>query len=259
MTRFTEPYYLVDFNSSLCNFDIFINDLPAFTHHTGGSISSHIPVNHFILQPGVQKVKINVLPLNGETSLRPDGFFKVKIFSYDSSTEHYENTDEAFRYEQDFSQHTTPVKDAVNEFKAEVNYTVSGWSVSEPLDTKSLDQNAIIQYFRMIYMMFKEKNIEGIHQEMKDKFEEIDTSMYLGIVDNKLELSKLFEELAAGNYILEEFPRSTALKFFAAGRVCTLTGTGERPVIHYTNKETNEEFSLPLLIHKKNNKYSIIR
>ncbi|OBW39373.1 hypothetical protein AB670_04307 [Chryseobacterium sp. MOF25P] len=36
MTQFKEPYYLVDFNSSICNFDIFINDMPAFNNHVGG-------------------------------------------------------------------------------------------------------------------------------------------------------------------------------------------------------------------------------
>ena len=78
MTQFKEPYYLVDFNSSICNFDIFINDMPAFNHHVGGAVSSHMPINHFILEKGIQKIKINVLPLKGEESLKPDGFITIK-------------------------------------------------------------------------------------------------------------------------------------------------------------------------------------
>lgn len=78
MTQFKEPYYLVDFNSSICNFDIFINDMPAFNHHVGGAVSSHMPINHFILQEGVQKIKINVLPLNNRTL----DFRLNQIYSY---------------------------------------------------------------------------------------------------------------------------------------------------------------------------------
>ena len=46
MKQFKEPYYLVDFNSSICNFEIYINDMPAFIHKEGGSITSHYPINH---------------------------------------------------------------------------------------------------------------------------------------------------------------------------------------------------------------------
>lgn len=259
MTRFTEPYYIVDFNSSVCNFDIFINDLPAFTHHVGGGISSHTPINHFILESGIQNIKLNILPLKGETSLRSDGFFKIKIFSYDSSTGQYDNINEVFRYEQDFSQSDVPVKNVINEFKAEINYKIPGWQISESLDPESVNKNEIVSYFKLIYEMFKEKNIDGIYHEMKDKFGEIDTSLYLGNVDNKVELSTLFEELDGGKYILEEFPASTELMFFADNKVYTIVRTGGNPIIRYYNKQTNEEFLFPVLIHKKNESYRIIR
>lgn len=260
MTQFQEPYYLVDFNSSICNFDIFINDMPAFTHHVGGAVSSHMPVNHFILDSGLQNIKINVLPLKGEDSLRPDGFITIKVFSYDASTENYENTVEVFKYEKlDFSENKLPVVNLTNQFKADVNYRIAGWKISESFNTDTVNKFEIEKYFKFIHSLFKEKNIEGIYSEMKDRFEEIDISMYLGTVDNRLELSKLFGELAGGKFVLDEFPASTNVKFFGDGNVCTLTDTEDKPIIHYTNKETNEEFSLPLFIHKKTMKYNIIR
>lgn len=55
MNQFKEPYYLVEFNSSIVNFEIYINDMPAFTHQSGGAIFSHVPINHFILESGKQK------------------------------------------------------------------------------------------------------------------------------------------------------------------------------------------------------------
>ena len=59
MKEFKEPYYLMDFNSSICNFEIYINDMHAFIHKEGGSIASHYPINHFILESGKQNIKIN--------------------------------------------------------------------------------------------------------------------------------------------------------------------------------------------------------
>lgn len=260
MTQFQEPYYLVDFNSSICNFDIFINDMPAFTHHVGGAVASHMPINHFMLEPGLQKIRINVLPLKGEDSLRPDGFITIKVFSYDASTENYENTVEAFKYERlDFSENKLPVINLTSDFKADVNYKIAGWKTAEPFNTDTINTRDIEKYFRFIHGLFKEKDIESIHTEMKDRFEEIDISMYLGTVDNRLELSKLFGELSGGKFIMDDFPASTEVKFFGDGKVCTLVDSEGKPIIHYTNKETNEEFSLPLFIHKKTGKYNIIR
>ncbi|REC79581.1 hypothetical protein DRF60_03960 [Chryseobacterium elymi] len=234
--------------------------MPAFTHNVGGGISSHLPINHFMLEPGLQNIKINVLPLKGEDSLRPDGFITIKVFSYDASTENYDNTVEAFKFEKlDFSQNKMPGLNLTTDFKADINYQITGWKISEPFNTVAFNQYEIEKYFRFIHGLFKERDIEGLYKEMKDRFDEIDISMYLGIVDNKMELSKLFGELSGGKFILEDFPDSTEAKFFANAKVCTLVGAEEKPIIHYTNKETNEEYALPLFIHKKGGKYNIIR
>lgn len=260
MTQFKEPYYLVDFNSSICNFDIFINDMPAFNHHVGGAVSSHMPINHFILQEGVQKIKINVLPLKGEESLKPDGFITIKVFCYDASTDNYENTVEVFKYERvDFSENNLLVINLNQKFKADVNYRIVGWKASEQFNENTLNKSDVEKYFRFIHHLFKERNVDEIHNEMTTRFDEIDTSMYLGAVDNKIELSNLFGELFGGKYILDDFPASTDMKIYGDGKVLTLVDSENKPIIHYTNKDTNEEFSLPLFIHKIGGKYCMIR
>lgn len=260
MAQFNEPYYLVDFNSSICNFDILINDMPAFSHHVGGAVSSHIPINHFILENGLQNIKINVLPLKGEESLRTDGFITIKVFSYDASTDNYDNTVDVFKYEKlDFSENNLPVVNSTHDFKAEVNYLINGWKNSEQLNTSTLNKYDIEKYFRFIHSLFKDRNVDELYNEMMVRFDEIDTSMYLGVVDNKLELSNLFGELFGGKYILDDFPLYTDMKIYGDGKVITLVDSVDKPIIHYTNKDTNEEFSLPLFIHKTENKYNIIR
>lgn len=260
MSQFKEPYYLVEFNSSICNFDIFINDMPAFSHHGGGAVSSHIPINHFILEKGVQSIKINVLPLKVEESLRADGFITIKVFGYDASTNNYENTVEVFKYDRvDFSENSLPVVNLTNEFMADVDYQMMGWKASEKFSISTLNKNEIEKYFKYIHGLFRDRNIDEIHHEMIARFDEIDTSMYLGIVDNKIELSKLFGELFGGKYVLNSFPSSTDMKIYGGGKVFTLIDSESNPIIHYINKETNEQFSLPLFIHKLMGNYKIIR
>ncbi len=261
MKEFKEPYYLMDFNSSICNFEIYINDMPAFIHKEGGSIASHYPINHFILESGKQNIKINILPLKGNTHLKEDGFINIKVFCYDSSTTNYENTIEAFRFEKiDFSENNLPIKNFTKEFNAEVNYEIKGWKNSYLLKD-NLNKEEIIKYFKVLYTAFKEKNIESIFHEMKNKFDEVDIAMYLGKVDNKKELSQLFDTLEQGKLILEGFPTSTQVELFGNNKICTLTRTEDKPIIYYKNKETNEDFSFPILIHKKteSNSFEIIR
>lgn len=226
----------------------------------GGGVSSHVPINHFILERGLQNIKINILPLKGEDTLRPDGFITIKVFSYDASTENYKNTIEVFKFEKlDFSDNQIPIVNLATDFKAEVNYQITGWKNSESFNVDTFNQAEIEKYFRFIHGLFKERDINSIHNEMKDKFEEIDISMYLGTIDNRIELTKLFGELTNGKYILEDFPNYTEMKFLGNNKVCTLIGSEDKPIIHYINKETKEEYSLPLFIHKKIGKYNIIR
>lgn len=259
MTQFKEPYYLVEFNSSIVNFEIYINGMPAFIHHSGGAIFSQVPINHFILESGKQNIKINVLPLKGNTNLKEDGSIKIKVFSYDSSTTNYENIIEAFVYEGlNFSEHNLPIKNLTKEFKAEVNYKIDGWKNSAFLKD-NLNKEEIIKYFKNLHIAFKEKNIDTIFNEMKSKFEEVDIAMYLDNVDNKKEISQLFDNLESGKFILEDFPTFTRIELLGYDKICTLTRAENIPIIYYTNKETNEEFSFPIYLHKKNLNYSIIR
>ena len=63
MNTVNRPSYFVDFNASICNFEILINDMPAFLQHEGGSIISQYPINSFIYRSGEQGIKIRILPL----------------------------------------------------------------------------------------------------------------------------------------------------------------------------------------------------
>jgi len=260
MNSFKEPYYLVDFNSSICNFEIYINDMPAFVHRSGGSIASHTPVNHFILNSGKQNIKIKVLPLSGEKQLREDGFLKIKVFCYDSSTTNYQDTIQAFEYQKDdFAESKFPLIEVHGEFEAEVDYEIPGWKNSQVFNDENPDQDQMIKYFRFIYNAFKAKDIDLIYKEMTVKFHEIDTAMYLGNEDNRKELSGLFEQLESGNFVLQDFPEQPVIKLFGDKRVPYLTGANQMPAVYYKNEQTNEEFFMPVFIYKNGSGYKVIR
>ena len=260
MKEFKEPYYLVDFNSAICNFEIYINDMPAFIHKEGGSIASHYPINHFILESGKQEIKIRVLPTKNNARLGDDTFLKIKVFYYDSSTTNYENTFEAFKYETpDFKDKNIPSIEIVSSFDTEVPYKLIGWKSSVTFkDIKNKDE--IIKFYKSIYDLFKNENINELINLQTIKFHEVDTSMYL-VEDNKKELSSLLSKLKKEQFVLQQFPSSVNMQFFGYGKVLNIVGENNLPVIYYRNEKTNDEFSFPILIHKKaeSNSFEIIR
>ena len=260
MNQFRKPYYLVEFTSSLCNFDIYINGLPAFSHNQGGGISSHAPINQFILESGKQKININIFPIKGEIKLRNEGFIKIRVFSYDSSTTNYENKIICFEHTIDnFSKNTNPIIYLQGNFIAQVPYNIEGWKNTDIFD-KNSDRNNIVSYYKSIYKLFKESNINGIYNEMKTKFFEVDTTMYLENQNNKDSLFNLLKMLKDENFVFQPFPNLTNnIKFFANDKVCYFFREDGTHLIYYKNDKTNETFFMPIFITKNNYKLSIIR
>ncbi|GAA4758357.1 MULTISPECIES: hypothetical protein [Flavobacterium] len=260
MNNFIEPYYLVDFNSSICNFDIYINDLPAFIHNVGGSIFSHYPINHLILGKGLQKIRLRIKPLKTESKLRDDGFVKIKVFYYDSSTTDYENVFNVFKFETpDLSKSEYSFIEYESTFDSVVNYELRGWKSSLKIEEEDY-KNEIIAFYKKIYELFRENNVDKISFEMLNRFEETDIAMYLQNTNNKKELEDLIATLKNDNFIIESFPQVTTIQKFANSCVINLVRENGLPIIYYKN-QNNEEFSYPILIHKIKNKqvFEIIR
>jgi hypothetical protein len=261
MKDFKEPYYLVDFTSSICNFEIFLNDMPAFIHHEGGSMSSHYPINHFILETGKQEIKIRLLPIKGEGKLREDGYVKIKVFSYDSSTSNYDDTFEVFKYETpDLSKHELPIIEVINEFVATVPYKIEGWKNAIEQQKEMESKIQAESFYKKIYALFKEKNVNELAKLFLIKFNEVDTSMYL-IEDNNQSLNNLFIRLENEKFILQDIPDLLNIQYFGGSRVLNLVRKDNLPIIYYKNNETNEEFSYPILVCKRdlNSSFEIIR
>lgn len=260
MNHFIEPYYLVDFNSSISNFEIYINDMPAFIHLEGGSISSHYPINHFILESGEHTIRIKILPLKGEYNLKVDSFVKVKVFYYDSSTTNYDDSVEVFSYETpDLSDLKLPVIELEAKFKAEVPYILHGWKNSSVYRATE-DKDQSIAFYKKMYGYFKEENIDMLFDMQSVKFSEIDTAMYL-TENNRESLGDLLKKLKDENFILQDFPSSFYTKNYGYGRVLSLIRENGNSIVYYKNKKTEEEFSFPVLIHKevKSQSFEIIR
>ncbi|MCD7932354.1 MAG: hypothetical protein LUH15_13910 [Tannerellaceae bacterium] len=238
MNQSKENSYFVEFTSSLCNFEICINDMPAYTHSTGESISSQMPINPYILTSGSQQIEINILPLEGEDNLRKEATIKTKVVAYDLSTFNFEDNIEAYALEEtDFHENNLPVS-VLAEFNAEVNYTVEGWENAVYIEEEDEYKEEIIRYYQSFHNLFKKKEIDKIYNEMKDKFREMDISMYLGNdEDNIGELKQLIATLDKENFTLQPFPENPILNIYANGKVCTLTGVENTPIIYYRNKK----------------------
>lgn len=262
MKNFINPYYLVDFNSSICNFKIYINDIPVFTHNGGGIISSHYPINHFILESGEQKIKFKIFPLEGETILKDGAFLKIKVHAYDDYTNNYENLLEAFNFETpDLSNPKLPVIEIEAKFNADIPYKIPGWKNSFCLEDVDKIKNELISFYEEIYELARTQNSLAFYKLLKTRLDEIDTAMYIRNEDNLIELRNMFNNLNEENFFLEDFPKLSNIEIYAENRIFNLLRNDKNPILHYVNKITNEEFNLPLFVHKKVNSsnFEIIR
>ncbi|SFW70307.1 hypothetical protein SAMN02927921_03449 [Sinomicrobium oceani] len=255
MKKYKEPYYLVEFNSSICNFEIFINDLPAFIHNTGGIISSHYPINHLILESGKQIISVRILPLKGETSLRKDSFLKIKVFFFDAFTNDYSNSIEVFQYNNTDLDGDIPLIEISEFFFAEVPYALSGWGNSEEI--KDCDME-LISFYKHLYKSFEGRDVEKIYQIFRTKFNEINTAMYLDDSDDKKDLTKLFKQIDEGEMKLQPFPLNPLVILYN-NKVGNVIRENREPVIYYKNNKTNEEFAFPVFVNMNDGDISVIR
>ncbi|MFD2908238.1 hypothetical protein ACFSX9_05770 [Flavobacterium ardleyense] len=245
MNNFKSPLYLVSFKSAICNYEIYINDLPAYIHSEGGSVSSQIPINHFILKSGKQNVKVRVLPLKGEVSFRLDSFIEIKIFSYDSSATDYEDIVESFSFiNQSLPDLKIPVIEKSDFFIARVPFALKELYYFDEIKEK---KEEIILFYKSIYNFFKEKDIENIYKLLKFRFDEIDEATYSKGSNNLEGLSKMLFRLKEGDFELQEFPIDPILIIYDNKKVCNLTRINNDPILIFKNKNNNE-FSFPLLV-----------
>ncbi|MGN8059991.1 hypothetical protein ACTJKN_27175 [Pedobacter sp. 22163] len=257
-----EPYYLVDFNVSLANFDILINDVLAFSYDSGGSIYSNYPINHFILNSGAQQVKVRFKPLVGSQTIHQDAEAIIKIQFLDASTMDQEQLKTVYEYKmQRAKDDKLPLLESIGEFKAVVPYQLTGWTNAGTID---VENEAAIEkvhnYYRRIYTLFKDKDVNALASLLKKRYEETDTSMYLE-EDNIAELNSIFKMLDAEGYVMQGFPEVPRVEFYAKNRVVNLIREDKSPIISYLKTEENEEFGFPFYIHlpKGNNGFEIIR
>jgi len=257
-----EPYYLVDFNVSLANFDILINDVLAFSYNDGGSIYSNYPINHFILSSGVQQVKVRFKPLKNSQTIHHEAEAIIKIQYLDASTMDQEQLTTVYEYKMPKAKRDTlPMLESIGEFKAEVPYRLIGWSDAGIIDIKNeVALERIHNYYRRIYTLFKDKDVNSLALLLKKRYEETDASMYLD-EDNIAGLNNIFKMLEAEGYIMQDFPETPQISLYAKNRIVNLVRENTSPVIFYLKKETNEEFGFPFYIHlpKGKNSFEIIR
>jgi len=247
--KFVEPYYLVDFDMSICNFEILINDMPAFRNTDGGSLNSHVPINQLILGSGIQKIAFRVLPLKGETLLRKDSFLKIKVHYFDAITGNYDNLQEVFNYE------TPSFKDiqsiAIEErgsFKADVPYQLEGWTNSKAVDDAEEIEGMAESFFKKVYHLAAADS-DTLFNLLGKKFSEVDKSLYLSD-DNNKEWQNLLAQLNKENFVLQPFPATTRLRLYGNKRVFEVVRPDGTAIIHYKN-DTNDEFELPIYICHK--------
>ncbi|ARS42223.1 hypothetical protein CA265_22210 [Sphingobacteriaceae bacterium GW460-11-11-14-LB5] len=244
--RFVEPYYLVDFDMSICNFEILINDMPAFRNTDGGSLNSHVPINQLILASGIQRIAFRILPLKGETVLRKDSYLKIKINLFDANSGNYDNLVEVFKYETpSFKEIQSIAIEEYGNFKADVPYRLDGWSNSQNVKEIEEIESRATAFLKKVHQQMI-INPGAVFSMFEKKFLEVDKSLYLND-DNKKGWQNLLTQLNKENFTLQPFPANTHVRLYGNKNVFEVVRADGSAIISYKN-EANDEFELPIYI-----------
>ncbi len=255
--EFKEPYYIIDYQASKCNFEFFVNEIPVLKHFNGGEFKSQYPINQFVLSTGKQSLRIKILP-EDFNKFDTNSQLKFKIFCFDAAIPDQPDHFEVLSYESPkVYQNNLPILDKIDFFSAKVPYSVSGWKNATKIENEKT--NLILEEYKQIFDLFREKDVEKLYKKMKLKYDEIDTSMYVSGQNNKLDLQNLLQQLHDEGFVLQEFPKNSLVYYYDDNLMVQATREDAKSFINYVNPKTKEEFDIPIFLSQIENEFVIIR
>ncbi len=181
------PQYYIRANQSGCYYELYVNGVVIFTNYKNvGLVNHETPINHAILQSGVQKVTVKLFPLDkmGKKeyeTLTKHSRIEIDILKLDKAKPNIKEYKKVKEYKItnfDDSDHDVRLKDLpyyehTFTFNAKVPYVLKGWSDSQ--DLTKMDQDQL------------EKEIVAFHNKFADIIYNQDQAKWLELVKNREE------------------------------------------------------------------------
>lgn len=238
-----KPFYLVDFNSSLCNYQIFINDIPCYFHNDNTSMATHLPINQLIFKSGIQNLHIKVFPLIGEKKIQTYAFLKLKINVYDALTNNYENISTIFDYDAiNLDATEKSYIEIIEKFDCKIEYESLFFLKAQKITIK---KDEVVEFYQKLHNHFKNYEVDKVLNLFNNRLTEIDKSLFIEDSNNKNELEKVFNNLKNENYKIVDFPKNPIFTVYNE-KIISLVDSLNNSILFFKNP-LGDEFQLHLV------------
>ena len=240
-----QPYYVVNFKATACSFEIRVNDYPIVNMETSRRLSVAFPINHAILESGIQSISATILPNAGEAQLDPVSELRFNIQLFDV-TDGFELIDEFGDYQSEpVEERELSTIEYTGSFQADVPYKLDVWQ--KGIDLSELDdcREKLEQAYNNIIELFKAGEFEKFKQMISKREHNTATVMYLSEEESEKRINGLFDP----NFKIQPIPKDVVMVLYANNKIAALKKTNGEHVITLVNSENGEEITLDILFY----------
>lgn len=252
--------YKINANIKDCLYNIYVDDIlinnGIANEQNHGIVSIDASINHVLLKSGKHNIKMEMFPIPGEKALGEYTYGDLKIW--------YWNVD---RNEDDgisVLSMRTPENNFVKllpyfELKSDINlvipFSIEGWTNSLNLKEEMENGNNLKQEIQSaydnIYNIIENRDAHGFSKLIKEREELLGIAFYSTSQERKDNLNEFLEIIGNPDYELQPYPQKAELRFFASGKLVTLSSPLRESVIELINKKTEKIISLDFYFHRK--------
>lgn len=243
----------------------FVNDIPAFHNMGGTAFNTTVPINH-LLMPEKNSFRVEIFPGKELHNLLPRTDCKAEILTKLQQQLAQELTSIAScEFPEGTSTEEKPLPGFVisSIFKTELPFEKFAWVNSPTL--KNNEKECIklgIEYYRMFYNALKQKKLDVIFEEIKEREREMSIAFYDDYETEFEKTQQLFKETVSDkNWEIQPFtPEKFLCRFYANKQIFALEDTHYDQPIQYYNKLLKKLRQFPLyLCLNAQNEFIIIR
>lgn len=248
----TRPLYNLEIKAFHCSVELWLNDIIVFSHfEEKGSIWIDWPVNQYILEKGIQKYEVRIIPYKNQTFLTENVEIEFGIHAIEAITEN-ERLEivekKAINIE---NKSKLPIFILKGSFFAETPYFLEGWKNSVDLskEDEKLLYIEVIEWNIKLLNIYKTSNLEEYNKIYKIREFEFDKSNYIKSEPNSNDVfhSKFKDLIAIPNDLYK-------LVYFAKNKLISLQLPYELPGFTYKPKLEHKDslgISLIIFFHRR--------
>ena len=243
-------YYEIDLSAVLCHFRIKINDVELISMNIDGQTRFDVPINHLILESGLQNIEAIATPIKGATHLHKDAYIRYRVNVFDMSTGDYVFVKQLEEYYTPKAETPLPFSMHKSTFTADVPYVLDAWQKSGNIKDAKLDvKEMLISEYRKIAEEINKGQYDRFIERYAKREQNNATALYLSNNEAKNRISKLLYDFKNGFTVQPIIKESVVVEYSAYGKLACLKRINGLSALYLENAQTEEELVLEIAFH----------